>query len=257
MRIEFDDYPHPLILGQKILERKTQLDEMSWETDRVASQAWAIYVCENLNDPTDQAIMKIYMQIPYAGSEFDPPQLRASQALELQGFARSEYNALKLFTEKACPSTPKLLASKVDTQGPQDLVPGGFIVYLLMEKLPCCRLEDEVFWNLDESERADIRQKFKEAWISCYNAGLVLYLGNTDNILWDAATKRLYFTGFQYTCSSEEYAQGWDDKQLRLWFLSKPPKYLLKRPTRDPKPEDSLIALRDGSRRKISDVFGR
>lgn len=26
---------------------------------------------------------------------------------------------------------------------------------------------------------------------SCYNAGLVLYLGNTDNILWDAATKRL------------------------------------------------------------------
>lgn len=26
---------------------------------------------------------------------------------------------------------------------------------------------------------------------ACYNAGLVLYLGNTDNIMWDAATRRL------------------------------------------------------------------
>jgi hypothetical protein len=108
------------------------------------------------------------------GSEFSPPQLRQRQALELEGFAKRELIALKLFTEKPCPSTPKLLGYKVGTQGPQDLVPGGFIVYVLMEKLPGYCLGRDAFWDLDESERADIRQKFKTAWM--YVPSFIIYI---------------------------------------------------------------------------------
>ncbi|KAL1978988.1 hypothetical protein VTN96DRAFT_7560 [Rasamsonia emersonii] len=104
--------------------------------------------------------MKIYMQIPYAGSEFDPPEHRQSQATatgHLTGFAASELSALKLLTEKACPSTPTLLDYKHDIQGPEGLVPGGFVFYLLMNKLPGRRLRGDFFWRvLDESgERGD------------------------------------------------------------------------------------------------------
>lgn len=83
----------------------------------------------------------------------------------VDGAAEIELGALKLFTEKGCTSTPKLLAFEEETQSSHDSVPGGYILYLLMEKLPGSRIDKDAFWHLDESERAKIREKFKDAWM--------------------------------------------------------------------------------------------
>ncbi|KKA24170.1 Uncharacterized protein T310_1822 [Rasamsonia emersonii CBS 393.64] len=184
-KIDFTNSQSSWILEEKLLERNVQDNEASYRIHQAASAAWAIYVCKNVDNPAQEAIMKIYMQIPYAGSEFDPPEHRQSQATatgHLTGFAASELSALKLLTEKACPSTPTLLDYKHDIQGPEGLVPGG----------------------------------------NGFNAGLVLSLGTYDNLMWDDASKKIYFTGFQYTHSPEP-DEGWDDEEWDIWGLRTPP----------------------------------
>lgn len=103
-------------------------------------------------------------RIPFAESESEPPEHSQTQGTGTTGFAASELHALRLFTEKDCPSTPRLLDHKEDRQGPEGLVPGGFFVYLLMNKLPGYRLGAR-YWDLDNDERTKIREEFKIAWM--------------------------------------------------------------------------------------------
>lgn len=107
-------------------------------------------------------IIPILFRIPYAGSEFEAREERERQAsTNLTGSASSELESLRRLKE--CDCAPTLLAHKREEQGRDGLVPKGFILYLLMNRLPGLRL-GPVFWNLESSEREEIRQKFKAAW---------------------------------------------------------------------------------------------
>lgn len=109
------------------------------------------------------------MQLPYKGSEMDRPEERAEQASEtLDSIAQSEFDALQRLTEKRCESTPTLLGYKKDKQDEDGFVPGGYIFYLLMIRLPGIRLGhniemDALFWTLPDTTRDDIREAFKVA----------------------------------------------------------------------------------------------
>ena len=104
----------------------------------------------------------------------DPPEERQAQAKpELRGYAKSELRSLTHFTDKDCHSTPKLLAHRQDIQGPEGFIPGGYALYLLMERLPGCRL-GENFWALSETDRSDIREKFRGAWVYVLAVSLAL-----------------------------------------------------------------------------------
>jgi hypothetical protein len=48
--------------------------------------------------------------------------------------------SVKHLTAAGCSSTPALIAWKHDTQGDDDWVTGGYIDYILMEKLPRNRI---------------------------------------------------------------------------------------------------------------------
>lgn len=59
------DFGGPLgswILGDKIQERNHRLDEFDTERFQASSFAWAIYHCTCVVNPTQEAIMKIYLQ---------------------------------------------------------------------------------------------------------------------------------------------------------------------------------------------------
>lgn len=47
-----------------------------------------------------------------------------------------ELDALKDLTENKCTATPKLLGYRFDKQDGNDLAPGGYIMYLVWEKVP-------------------------------------------------------------------------------------------------------------------------
>lgn len=73
------------------------------------------------------------------------------------------FDAYTMLTEKGCASTPQLLQVKQEKQEPTDMVPGGQVVYLLVEKLPGKQLGSE-FWELYQDKRDAIRRAFKTAW---------------------------------------------------------------------------------------------
>lgn len=77
--------------------------------------------------------------------------------------AQEEIRALKTLNWNGCSSAPTLLAQKEDVQGAHDWVPGGYILYLLMNKLPGI----QVPWvtHLCPEEQAAFEDAFKKAWL--------------------------------------------------------------------------------------------
>jgi hypothetical protein len=171
MNIHFDEpRPSTWTLTEKIKERYSQLDESDSKAFESTSYAWALYACQNVDNLSEEALVKIYMQIPYMGSEFDLPEERATQASDvLIESSQSEYEALQHLTERRCQSTPALLGHKMDKQQENGLVPGGYILYLLMTRMPGIPLGtnvvfDSLFWKLPDTTRDNIREAFKVAY---------------------------------------------------------------------------------------------
>lgn len=121
-------------------------------------------------------------RIPYAGSELLPRRELIKQACsdKFPSGASKELTALQTLTEKGCDSTPMLLDCRLDIQGDDDILPGGFILFLLTSRAPGISLDptpfsmefgcDEDlktanFWQFTREERDDIREAVKVAWM--------------------------------------------------------------------------------------------
>lgn len=76
-------------------------------------------------------------------------------------WATFELHNLQQLTELGCSCTPKLLDFRIDYQIKGDNVPGGFILYLLIEKVPGRNLLN--FGSLPMSERDQVRIAFGKA----------------------------------------------------------------------------------------------
>ena len=75
-----------------------------------------------------------------------------------------ELEAFKRLTEKGCTATPKLLGYRISTQDADDLVPGGYIIFLVWEKVQGESLDSKYFWSLPYTKRKVIRDNFKKAY---------------------------------------------------------------------------------------------
>lgn len=120
------------------------------------------YLCHPAEDKNALAYMRIYKQIPYMGTEPDSSSVRGAQAV-LPPPDFMELVALRDLTDMNCTATPRLLGWRHYTQDSDDLVPGGFVTYLVWEKVPGDPLGEE-FWSLDYDQRERIRAKFKKAY---------------------------------------------------------------------------------------------
>lgn len=77
----------------------------------------------------------------------------------------SEERAMLALTKGGCESVPRLLnwkRVKQDNLGP---IPGGYLIYLVLQNLPGVRLSREDYWNLSEAQREEIREAFKVAYM--------------------------------------------------------------------------------------------
>lgn len=92
------------------------------------------------------------------------PYIRAQQASENIGpISKTELAALEQLSETECSSAPRLLNYCQMKQTNDMIVPQGYILYVLMNRLPGVPLGD-IFWQLDAAERQDIRDAFKIAY---------------------------------------------------------------------------------------------
>ncbi|KAB8266633.1 hypothetical protein BDV30DRAFT_245065 [Aspergillus minisclerotigenes] len=83
-----------------------------------------------------------------------------------------EIDALRCLTQAGCSSSPALLVWKHETQSNTGWVPGGFVDYILMEKVPGSKAPD-YRQSLPPKERDRLLKAFKAAYLECMARGRV------------------------------------------------------------------------------------
>lgn len=102
------------------------------------------------------------------------PQERAKHAsgMRLNFYTSAEIRTLERLTAAGCSATPTLLAVKADTQDALNhpglispwWMPGGYIVYILMARIPAESLDISSFWSFSQNERDEVRSAFRKAY---------------------------------------------------------------------------------------------
>ncbi|OJJ38450.1 hypothetical protein ASPWEDRAFT_36074 [Aspergillus wentii DTO 134E9] len=233
MIVHFDQPRHwTWRLEAKVSEQHDQLS--SWEFDAYErpSAAYGTFSCRNVNNPDQTGIMKIFKQVPYAGSDFEPPERRKSQAsTELTEDAMDELKALRQLVDNGAEHTPTLRSCKIEKQGEDELVPDGFVAYLLIRPPPG-RCLKSLYWALGAMERQAIRNAFRVAWLDCVKKGIYPQGGKIGHLMWDASLNKVYITEFQMW-RPRRPTDTWKDIEWMAWGLAKPPRgYQWSRETR-------------------------
>lgn len=154
----------------KASEKISQVTQADTQDGLGPSYAAARFLCRSQDN--QQAFMRIYMQIPYQGTEFASHQVRAQQATR---YSHEELAALQTFTKNTSKITPSLLAYKETRQSDQGIIPGGYITYIVWSKVPGIRLANDRrlprfgaplhrFWQFSPAEREEIRACFKKEY---------------------------------------------------------------------------------------------
>lgn len=126
-------------------------------------------------------------RIPWWRTTQKKPQIRAKQAISENPYAfSSELKALSYLTKAGCASTPSLLSHKETKQSDEEWVPGGYKLYILMEKLPGCAPEPSFFsGQMPLFERDMLRSAFKTSWLETVRCGVVHGDQGIRNLIWD------------------------------------------------------------------------
>ena len=106
--------------------------------------------------------MRIYAQISMDGTELSKSETRAKQAVPMKPI--TELVALKRLKKMGCDVVPDLLGFQEETQGPDGFVPGGFITFVVWEKVAGEPLGYDEFWNMNYNMRDSIRRKFRATY---------------------------------------------------------------------------------------------
>ena len=183
---------------EKLTEKERSASNSSERKDWLPSEAHAVYTCTKVEGSHvgQKAILKLRIQlvkrsgcvihswptdpIPRIPCDYPPPHdcqegAKYAQRNDYHISTRDEIVALKRLTKAQCPAAPKLLDIKEGIQnkpmlrsgwtGKEEIwVPGGYVVWILMEKLPGVDLA-EFFMPGKHSpqERQEIREAFRKA----------------------------------------------------------------------------------------------
>ncbi|GBF60265.1 hypothetical protein TMEN_2682 [Trichophyton mentagrophytes] len=151
--------------------------------DAYITEAAGVCVATQIKGPTPgvQGIAKIRIQIP---NDYNVPAPTKPQDCSFQ--AGMEVFNLKELTEVGSTCTPKLLDHGFYEQTRKnDPLPGGFMVFIVMERLPGRNLQN--FNELPMSERDQVRLAFAKT-IRRY----IHYDPHRRNLVWDRESKKCY-----------------------------------------------------------------
>ncbi|KAI9927162.1 hypothetical protein MW887_003545 [Aspergillus wentii] len=191
MEVTFPDTAETWVLTKKLSDTACQYTQSDFELLGGPSGAYGTFECHRAGNPSDTAIMKIFMQVPHGGSGGQTQSEMAGQASEkLDYYARSALEGYKQLKQAGCTSTPRLMGYKIDRQGRDELVPGGYMVYMLLGKVPGVQL-DTVYWSMSPEVREKIRGLFRVALEDCLNCGVHIVDTNMANLVWDGDNDKM------------------------------------------------------------------
>ncbi|KAE8349501.1 hypothetical protein BDV28DRAFT_163558 [Aspergillus coremiiformis] len=211
---------------KKLNEGDSQLTEAEAEHTRGCRLSFATtkLLCRDPTDHTKHAFMRIYLQLPYRGTEIDDADTRASQAATI---VPQELIAYQELTQKSS-ITPKLLGYRTTPQDKSGPVPGGFAVWLAWEMVPGLRLgskkRPDAFWTLDATEREEVRLSFVMSLNNMRKVGYFPDKVALSSLVWHKASKTVYFIGFRHRNVATGPSKGTvpDSKWIARFGLAKP-----------------------------------
>ncbi|KAE8142896.1 hypothetical protein BDV38DRAFT_277709 [Aspergillus pseudotamarii] len=176
-------------LTGKLRDKNDQFSagEMKHFPDAI-SGAYGTFRCQNVHSIAESAIMRIAMQIPHAGAK--PDSFTGQASGSLPSYGQLMLDAYGTLQTRECRSAPRLLNMKRESQDHTGMLPGGSILYLLIEKAPGEQLDSPGFWGLGRRERDRIRQAFKAAWEECVAKGYRPY-GDVSSLFWDSSACKM------------------------------------------------------------------
>ncbi|KAL8651993.1 MAG: hypothetical protein Q9210_002945 [Variospora velana] len=200
--------------GTYACEREELEDWEQWQP----FEEHSVYECVQVTGPQPGtvAIVKVRMEVPEDLPPSDDPQERAKHAsgMRLNAFTTQEIGMLERLTAERCSVTPTLLAVKVGTQdeslfsGPGFntpwFMPGGYIVYILMAKIPAQPLDINSFWSFTKDERDEVRSAFKKALMELIRHGVMHNDSKLENLMWDKMNRKCYIIDLEDACYDPE-----------------------------------------------------
>ncbi|KAJ5912150.1 uncharacterized protein N7473_001453 [Penicillium subrubescens] len=210
------------IVTEKLYEQAVYLTKENFDNGVGLPLTAGLFLCHLEEDPAQIAFMRIYYQIPVTGTEDDLAKL-AQQVIEPK--VCSEREAFKQLMAQDCTAVPHYLGY----QEPHDLVPGGYIDYLVWEKVPGESLTEEFFWSLDGQTRDDIRAKFRAAFEDIMRCGVESYPPRISKVIYDQSTgdvstdKSSRISGFRQGWPVIDELK-WSDDLYVLYGLAMSPK---------------------------------
>ena len=146
------------LIMEKLSEEPTPITQQDFAIGMGPAYTAGKYFCRlaGAGNETKLAFMRVYKQIPLIDTENEDCTVRKKQACGPRN--HPELGALKRFTENGCTATPLLLGYEIGKQDKTDLIPGGYIIYLVWEKVTGDSLDIEKFWMYMHDKRQKIQR---------------------------------------------------------------------------------------------------
>ncbi|GAB1205314.1 hypothetical protein BDV32DRAFT_118848 [Aspergillus pseudonomiae] len=201
---------------RKVHER--EIVHTEWEGQRLdfRAEGRGVFLCTNADGK--EAVVKVRFQIPFMGTYSSSSEERAKQARHDMGEKTLfEIDALRCLTQAGCSSSPALLGWTRETQSNTDWVPGGYIEYILMERVPGVR--PPAYWHpMDQEERDRLLKAFKEAYIECMACGRVHLDEGERNLIWDNRAGKCYIVDWEDALETTP-KDSWHDRKYKQYLL--------------------------------------
>ncbi|KAJ5820052.1 hypothetical protein N7474_005643 [Penicillium riverlandense] len=228
--IDFEDpQPSSFRIIEKIKEDNYQAEPQEIH-DGIAESSYcaAKYLCV---EPSSQkrAFMRVYMQVPWKGTEMYPGSERQKQVTtESKEFISMEIVAMKAFWKQNSAITPPLLGYKERVQDPGMPVPDGFATYFVWGVVPGICLGDSngptTFQTLPDAEQELIHETFLQDHKKLRAMGFFPAFGKAKNLVWDRARGKLYFVGFRDCNPATEGHHPVDERNWVSWGMTREPR---------------------------------
>ncbi|KAN0074859.1 hypothetical protein V8E54_007470 [Elaphomyces granulatus] len=205
------------VLEKKLDERFRQKIKARSISPNEPGAAWATFVCKQKDRDEGRYIMKIWKQIPYENTEFQSAEARKAQAdIDRISGTANEIQALQYLAKRQSKHSPKFIDVFRGIQDDNDIVPTGFVTYIVMTLCPGVPLLHRDWYSITSQERAAVRLAFQEAWLDAIRCGVVKDLPREGDLMWDAPNNKCYFLNFGSWLPPEPSD---DDVDFKSWGL--------------------------------------
>lgn len=143
-----------------IYQRLQPITDVRQCHDGFPAEARVLFHCKRLKptqDTDDDLVLKVKIQVSNEGRN------STASATGPSDTTAAELKALQLFRDNNSPYGPQFVDFRTAEQGDYGPMPGGYITYTVMTKLPGQSVLGLSYWSMPFEEREHIQQRFLEA----------------------------------------------------------------------------------------------